>query len=487
MTLLALMLKEEFRLHASYSSRWMFLSFPIIVTAFSLAIAIVSGRLFQYTPLDQAVLLLHVSVFLYGVGVGAFGFLGRQLLERQSGQRNYLVAMPAILPISFRRAFLGMYARDAIFYVALLLAPMIAGLALSIPFTGFRPTSVALLGGATFLTFLLGMSLSFAMSTVWMRSPAAFVAVAGIVVSAFAAVGVFRVIPAETLLPGLALAYRMPPFASASALSVLPYVGLAIGAIGAMVAAAVAIVPDTYESRSASQPEVLPSLTRRFRFVPRYAVLLAKEWLDVRRSGTAIKMVFSFVGPLVFLSFTAWFVRVGLTVPVGFNTVFYGAMVGFFGVILYNWLNTIDATDHLATLPLAVPQVVRARLLAFLLLTMWISVAFVVGVSAVNGDLGLLWLALPVMAVTSVYMVVMTAYLTGLRTNSFLFDPGVLARFTAMAMLPDLGLVILSFTLAQDLVFAAVGIGIVLAVLALATYILYRGIGPKWGRAEFTD
>jgi hypothetical protein len=84
-------------------------------------------------------------------------------------------------------------------------------------------------------------------------------------------------------------------------------------------------------------------------------------------------------------------------------------------------------------------------------------------------------------------MVVMTAYLTGLRTNSFLFDPGVLARFSALAMLPDLGLTILSFTVDRDPVFTVAGISLVLAVLAAATLTLYRGIEGKWGRASFTE
>ena len=486
MSLLGLMLKEEFRLHASYSSKWMFLSFPVVVLLFSLAIAATAQRLFQYTPLSQGVLLLHVSVFLYGVGVGAFGFLGRQLLERQTGQRNYLVAMPALLPMSFRRAFLAMFARDALFYVALLLAPMIGGLFMSIPLTAFRPTSIAFLAGATFLSFLLGMSLSFAVSTVWMRSSVAFAVVACFVAVVFASVGLFRILPPDALLPGLALTYRLPPFGSPGP-AVLPYTALAIGAIATLVAAAVAIVPDAYESKASPQSEELPGMHRRFGFARGYALLLAKEWLDLRRSGTAVKMAFSFVTPLLFLSFTAWFVRYGLAVPVGFNSVFYGAMVGFFGVMLYSWLNNVDPADYLATLPVSVPRVIRAKLLAFLLLTTWIGIAFVVGVTALNGDLGLLWLALPVMLVTSAYMVVMTAYLTGLRTNSFLFDPGVLARFTAMSMLPDVGITILSFTADRNLAFAATGIGLVLAVLGLTTYILYRGIGPKWGRAEFTD
>ena len=84
-------------------------------------------------------------------------------------------------------------------------------------------------------------------------------------------------------------------------------------------------------------------------------------------------------------------------------------------------------------------------------------------------------------------MVTMTAYLTGLRTNSFLFDPGVLARFTILSMLPDLGLTILSFTLDRDAILAAVGILLVLAVLAGTTYMMLEGIEAKWRGSEFGE
>ena len=198
-------------------------------------------------------------------------------------------------------------------------------------------------------------------------------------------------------------------------------------------------------------------------------------------------MFFSFVTPLLFLSFTAWFVRYGLQVPVGFNTVFYAGMVGFFGVILYNWLNNVDATDYLATLPVSVPQVIRAKLIAFLLLTTWVGVGFVGIIAWLNSDTRLLWLAIPIVLVTSVYIVVVTAYLTGLRTNSFLFDPGVLARFSVMSMLPDFGLTILSFTIDRDLRFAASAIALVLAILAATTYMLLKGIDAKWRGTEFGD
>lgn len=484
--LLGLMMKEEFRVHASYSGRTMFLSFPFIITLFSSVIAVTSQRLLVTTPLADAIVLLHLSVFLYGLSVGAFGFLGRQYLERTNGTRNYIVTMPGILPMHLRSTFLGMYVRDALFYVALLLAPATIGLALSVPVTHFQLTSIGILFAAALLDFLVGMSLSFFVSTVYMRSRTGFgVSVAG-VSALFAAAGAFRWIPVSWILPGLAAHELLPPF-PANPWAAVGDGLLGLGVVAALVLASVALVPERYEPPAVIAREELSRYVGRFARFPRYGTLLAKEFVDLKRSGTFAKMFFSFVAPLLFLSFTAWFVRYGLQVPVGFNTVFYAGMVGFFGIMLYNWLNNVDATDYLATIPVSVPQVIRSKLLAFLLLTSWITVGFVVGIGWLNGDTRLLWLAIPVAVVTSVYMVTMTAYLTGLRTNSFLFDPGVLARFTVLSMLPDLGLTVLSFTIDRDLGFAVAGIAIVLTVLGAATYFLFQGIEAKWRGHEFGE
>lgn len=480
------MLKEEFRVHTSYSGRTMFLAFPVIITLFSLAIAVTSERLFAYTPLSDAILLLHASVFLYGLSVGAFGFLGRQYLERTNGTRNYLVAMPGILPMRLRRTFLGMYARDAIFYVALLLAPATIGLVLSVPITQFRITSIGALFGTALLSFLIGMSLSFFVSVVYMRSDTGFaVAVAGIA-ALFAAAGATRTIPLSWILPGLAAHQDLPPF-RADVLGAARLILGGLGLVGALLAGAVLLVPEQFEGRAANVRDVLPRIATRLRRFGRYDTLLSKEFVDLLRSGTFVKMFFSFVTPLLFLSFTAWFVRYGLQVPVGFNTVFYAGMVGFFGVILYNWLNNVDATDYLATLPVSVAQVIRTKLIAFLLLTSWVGVGFVVLLAWLNADTRFLWLAIPIVLVTSIYIVVVTAYLTGLRTNSFLFDPGVLARFSVMSMLPDFGLTILSFTIDRDMRFAATGILLVLAILVATTYMLLKGIDAKWRGTEFGE
>src|SRR3989442_13574291 len=83
--------------------------------------------------------------------------------------------MPGILPMRFRRTFLGMFVRDAIFYMVLLLVPATICLVLSVPVTHFRLTSIGVLFGTALLSFLLGMALSFSVSTLYMRTRAGFI------------------------------------------------------------------------------------------------------------------------------------------------------------------------------------------------------------------------------------------------------------------------------------------------------------------------
>jgi hypothetical protein len=171
---------------------------------------------------------------------------------------------------------------------------------------------------------------------------------------------------------------------------------------------------------------------------------------------------------------------------VGFNAVFYGAMVGFFGVLLYSWLANTDLNDYYETLPVRVPQVVRAKLAAFFLLTTGVSTLFVVLISLLNNEWQLLWLALIVLHCTSLYMILATAYLTGLNTNSFFFNPTILTKFTVISLLPDLLLTILSFSLSGGAWWAMAGILVVCGVLLALSMYFYRGIERKWAGHAFT-
>ena len=196
-------------------------------------------------------------------------------------------------------------------------------------------------------------------------------------------------------------------------------------------------------------------------------------------------MTFTFIAPLTFLSFTTWYVNNGLDVPVGFNLVFYAVMVGFFGIMLYSWLTNMDMVDYFETLPVSVPKVIRSKLFVFLFLTTIISSVFVLAIALLNSETRLLWLALPVLYVTSIYMGVAISYLTGLHPNSFLFNPQVLFRFGIISLLPDISLTLLSFSVDRAPLIAGAAILGVLGVLLLVAFLLHRRLDRRWADAGF--
>jgi MFS family permease len=474
-TLLPLMLKEEFRFHSSHSNSYIFLSFPAIVCIFSFATAVSSPRIFEEISPNRLLQMVHISIILYGMSVGAFAFMGMQMVERRFGRRNFLVAMPSLLPITYKKTFLGLYLRDVIFYLALLILPLILGLLLSVPITHFRLTSIGFLFVAVLLSFLVGMSISFFMSAVYVRFPKIFLGLVCAMIVTALAYG-FGVYDIGLLIPTIELQITKEPFylmESLALILLLPFM-------------ATLLTKERHELKVSKFKSVFAEFEERFMFAKSYSTLLAKEFLDLKRSRTFGKIFFSFIVPLIFLSFSSFIVKYGFNIPVGFNTIFYGAMVGFFGILIYSWLNNVDVTDYFETLPLSVPQVIKARLIVFFILTLWISTIFVVGIAVINGDLGVLWLALIVMFITSTYMVITIAYLTGLRPNTSLFAPDVMLKFWILALLPDVCITLLSFTLYSNFVFALTGLIIVCSMLLLASFVLYRGIEKKWGKAEFT-
>jgi hypothetical protein len=481
------MLKEEFRNHASYSGQERFMSFPIFVFFLASIVGLTLDRVTETVPLSQLAEFSHLSALLYGLSVGAFGIMGRQYLERRYGRSNYLVAMPYLLPISFKTTFLGIFLRDALFYIALLLVPATGGLIMAAPVMGYSYGSIALFFTSILLTFMLGLSLSFLASTIYIRSMRWFIVFTSALVAVFVIHGALGLVPLEAIIPSMGMQMNVRPFASDATLATI--YGLSAAAeIMIMTALAYSLVQVRIGISSQSYPDALP---RYYAKVPLFRglsrTLAAKEFVDLRRSGTVAKMSFSFVLPLLFLSFTAWFVNYGLSIPVGFNTVFYAAMVGFIGVLMYSWLNNIDLAEYYSLVPVTVPQLIKVRISVFLILTLGISAFFVVGIALLNDETQLLWLALMVMFVTSLYMVLVLAYLTGLKTNTFLFDTSILAKFSAMSFLPDVCLAILSFSISTDWTFAVLGLILVLSVMGASSLVLYRGIERKWGRASFTD
>lgn len=473
--LVRLMMSEELRLNAGLIGRVQFLLFPVMILAFSLILALASKQLLGATSMDQMYVVLHALLFAYGLAVGGFALMGERIANRRFGQVSLLLQTPTLLPVRFRTIFLAFYIKDIIYYILLTIAPLVAGIALSIPLTGFRVSSVLFLLLTATLSFLLGISLSFSLSSIYVRWRAGFIALLGTVGALLTASYIGKWFDITKLLPSLQLQRTAD----------LWYLLLSAALVVGLSALAVLTLQVRFGSSSRLFDAEILETNRSFEFAHGSGTLMAKDWIDLKRSRTLGPVVAAYVGPLLFLAVLFWFVEGIIQVRIPINLVFYSAMIGFFSVSIYGWLNLLDDPSFLEVLPVRVSDMVKTKVLMLSLFALALSTVFLIVLGLARSEMGLLPLALLVGYSSTAFTVCGTAYLTGLRTNSYLFDPRVLAKFALMCVPPLCALVILSFNYANNEAFFGPVIAGLCFLLVCVGYLLYRGIDRRWGKESF--
>jgi hypothetical protein len=447
-----------------------------MIMVFTFILGVFSPQLLKEMSLNQVYFSVHISLFLYGLSMGAFAFLGHEYLERRFGQVNFMVSAPILLPVKFKTAFFAFYFHDVIFYICVTIIPLTFGLLLAVPFSGIQITSILFLSLLLFFTFLLGISFSFFMSAVYMKSQKIFVLILALLLGLITSTFIFHWLDYGIIFP--TLKYQIT--------HIWYYLVYSFVLILSFTAVASVLIEERLEVVHKPVETELPNRIRQFRITRGYSTLVAKEFIDLIRSRTLTKIVFSFAVPLVFITFLSWFVNIGLNIPVGFNIIFYGGMVGFFGLLIYSWQNNTDVIEYYQVLPITVPQVIKSKIIIFAIITTGISTSFVLGMAILHNQVTLLGWALLVMFITSFYIVTAIAYLTGLRTNTYLFNISVMIKFQILVLLPLFCITILSFTMNVNYLVSLVSILFICLILLAGTYILFRGIDTKWSREDFT-
>ena len=239
---------------------------------------------------------------------------------------------------------------------------------------------------------------------------------------------------------------------------------------------------------------------------------MAKEAVDLIRSGSLKKMTVSYSVPLIVLLLMAWLVDFA-EAPIPINLLSYAPFLGFFGFNFYSWLTALDSPEHMNGLPLSVPQLIRAKVTVYFLATTWISVIFLCLMAWKLDEWAVLPVGLVVMIANSIYIVCLTAFLMGLSPNKAIFDAKIMTWFWIGTVIPLLSLFLLSFT-QGDISFyenwadqvgdkgldaeasiydeekVAAGFKGILGVsvgLVAAAMVLLKLLDRKWGRAEFNN
>ncbi|WP_424359718.1 hypothetical protein [Methanocella sp. MCL-LM] len=473
-----LFIKEEYRAQSSMFKS-SFLMYPIFILVMSGLMGLMLLPMRMSLSTYELVTLAQIGVFMSGMLVGGMAMFQEAILERRMPGVRLLLNIPGTLPVSNKKMFTYFYFKDILYYIGMNVLPVLFGLYVSTFLTGLH-VDLPMAALTFILSFLLGVSVSFALSTLAVRSKAFF---------------------AVTLLAIMGLAY-VATIGQASALvgigRFVPTVGAYMGgsvvditisivvflALSAFSLAFIRETPHPVEKRYKSN---FGGVSRRFGLFGRYATLAAKEWIDLMRSGGLGSVLFSFVLPLLFLWGLLWmmsnvmtFMTDGNAISLPFNTMFYSIIIGFFASLVYGWLNNIDNNANYRMLPVTMPDVIKAKLILFVILNTVVSVIYLGLISISRGELALLPAGLFTMFMVSGYTGVLTAYMTGIFTNSLMFDYKVMSIY-ALAVAPVLVvLILLSFY--PGMLLAVVCLSALLGALA---WLLLGRIDKKWGKAEF--
>lgn len=516
------MFKEEGRKSIEFAKKRQIVLFPLLLTLVTAVTTIglqflVGDSTAQVSDLesktftwDELRFALHLPLLMFSLGMGTFAFMGHDAIVHRAGTKNYLLAAPALQPLPNSVAHFAYFVKDLCFYVMLILTPVVTGMALGILLesaanikTPLEWSSLPWTWLAMIITLAQGLAIAFFASALWMRGRPYTIVGPALIVALGIAIGLGK-FDIGSMLWGLGVQNSQDPFTALLALA---------GSVGLGWLSSTLIIDD-FDVSVVERKELFLPIYNRLGFLGRGEIrlIVAKEFVDLFRSGSLKKMTVSYAIPLLVLLGMAWLVDFA-EAPIPINLLSYAPFLGFFGFNFYSWLTILDSPEFMNGLPLRVPQLIRAKVVVYFLATSWISLIFIVLMAWRLDEWGALPTSIIVMFANSVYIVALTAFLMGLRPNKAIFDASIMIWFWIGTVVPLLLLFLLSFTqgdvslygnwwerASQDGLAATAsmydqsmveqgykGMIAISVGLILASALLWKLMDRRWGKAEFSN
>jgi len=454
-TTFLVMFKEEKRKSLEFANRRHMMLFPLMLALITMVTTIglqflVGDSAAQVSNIEQKTFswgelrfALHLPLLMFSLGMGTFAFMGQDAIIHRSGTKNFLLAAPALQPLPNSVAHFAYFIKDLLFYVMLILTPVLAGMGLGILIDNYTAVNTPLLWSslpwtwiAMITTLAQGLAVSFLASSLWMRGRPYTIIGPILIVAIGIAVGLGKV-DSHYFLWGLA----------AQTTQSFTFVIIGLGASIVIGLIASALITDDFDVAVIERGDLLGPIYDRLGFLGKgeLRLIVAKEFVDLIRSGALKKMTVSYSIPLAVLLGMAWLVDFA-EAPIPINLLSYAPFLGFFGFNFYSWLTVLDSPDFMNGLPLRVPQLIRAKVVVYFIATSWISLIFIVTMAWRLDEWANLPTSIVVMFANSIYIVALTAFLMGLRPNRAIFDASIMVWFWIGSVIPLLALFLLSFT-----------------------------------------
>ncbi|MDG6223995.1 MAG: hypothetical protein QCI82_00615 [Candidatus Thermoplasmatota archaeon] len=463
-------LVEELRLRSSFSPAFSLVLFPQLILMGSLA-----GYLFHpYLIGEFSASDIHFSVcaglFIFGTTMGSMAFLGREFIERSIGPVTMLAASVNYQPVSDRRMFTAYYLHDALFFLILVLIPIGAGVALGTIVHAMPLHRLLLIIAAYWSCFYLGLSLSMSLSACLTNGRKAYLLLILLLplplIALMAATGDPRAFAASYL----ALSGGDPIWLAMTVVLILFY----------SFKGALLFDGSSYSSGREGPWSYSKALALSARFGSRNPPLMAREMLNLIRGRAYLAMAFSLLVPVIVMIALVGILQRVNGVEMGLNSVFISVTVSIFTISVYTNLVNTDDPDFDQTIPADAPGIIKEKLRLHLFIAIPLSIAIVALLALLTDDIAGLLIALPVCISTVIYMGCVTAYLTGIWTNSLLFNSAVFIQYIFFTILPIVCAGSLAYLMGIDPWLAGAGSFLYVALTLSASKILGSGIERKW-------
>lgn len=475
MLLFRYMVKEEWRLHQSLVGRLGSGLFPFMIFIITAFCALITPYIIVNVQIGSILLALHIASVFYGVFVGGFGRIGEHVMTSRLGQVNMLLQLPQIYPIGFKKVMAVFYLKDSIYYLIYSYVPLTLGAAVAAPYAGVSLQGISILGFTMFLAFMMGMGLSFVLSTLSLRSKWCTMILSCMIISLIP-LYYLNIIPEEFILPPLG-------YWATNNTAYLLFSGIESTILASL---GVFLVKERFEARQRRYHESFLGVESKLGALGGLRAMAAKEWLELVRSGSLIPAVSGFSGHLLAIYAVSWLFQSGFGIPINFNVIFYSGFVGFMGVMTYSFLTNLEHNEYLNVQPVSVDMVVKAKLAVYIIITSGITFIYVLLIGLLKNQLNLVPMGLIVSTSTSIFVVAVTAYLTGLWTNTMFFGAKTIIKFTAIVVPPLTLVEATAMLLPIRPILASQIIYSTSSILLLIAAILFSRLEKRWRGTSFS-
>ena len=461
--------KEEFRKFSTTMKKSaIFLTMIYFFSAGFLGI-LFKDYIIKLIHFNFMVQLSLLSIFLFGIGVGAFGFIGNQYWQLRY-KEFYLISTPETLPISYKKTFLLSYLRDFIYYSFFNFIPLIFGLFAGTIIIKTSILTLSILSLFLFLSFLEGSALSFFLSILFSKNRKIFYTVSIVI----------TVLVLISLRYNIFLSLLVPPYLYITnrSLSLL----LTILYILVFIIIGYSITPEEYEIKMHRYQHAFESF--QFKIFRRYSTFMSKEFIDMLRGDLFLKLLFSYYLPVLFITLLITFINLNIIHFVGFTALFFAVTISLFSAVIYSWLVTLDDSTYYNYLPVSQDKLINAHIISYMILSSIVSLPVILFITLYFNELPLLIVVLLIFYINSFYLLTVTIYFTGLKTGSLLFDPSVFGKFITFSITGSIILAILGNMTLINVKYLFYLFSILLALLVLS-YVFYNRSVKKWSLAEF--